>query len=145
MGDVGGTLLDGEQEATQGRTERCSHPGGGATGYEITFLFVSSVGFVVLGRDRQGGGLALGETGRDDRARVNHGALLAHGEAAGHGADDAKHLADEGAEAHQLGDVDAVEVALDLGDPGAHGLGGHDAAEGGQEAGESINPARHQV
>lgn len=45
--------------------------------------------------EADGGGLALGDTGADDCAAVDHGALFAHGEAASDGECDADHLTGE--------------------------------------------------
>ena len=49
-----------------------------------------------------------------DTHRVNHGALLADGQTPGRGKDDADDFGDKRFEAQDSGDLNSVEVALDL-------------------------------
>ena len=119
-GPVGGTLLQAEEDATDGSPERGRDAGRGTARDEVALLaIVAEVAELGEGGvDAPEFGPALGDAGRDDGSGVDHGTLLPDGQTGRHRKRHTDDLADEGLDADDAGQIDAVEEALDLGDSG---------------------------
>jgi len=68
---------------------------------------------------------------------VNHGSLLADREASSYREKDAKELRDKGPHLQCVRDPHAVQVAFDLRNSGASGLGFEETDEGGRDGDEA--------
>mmetsp|Transcript_19942 Transcript_19942/g.63210 ORF Transcript_19942/g.63210 Transcript_19942/m.63210 type:complete len:259 (+) Transcript_19942:1343-2119(+) len=120
---VRGTLLDGKQNAADRRAERRRHARGSPGGGQVPGLAALAVGA------HEGPSVPPGNQRGDTGPAVDHGALLPARQACGHTEDDAGGLAQEGTPPEHSGHVDAVQVALDLGDATAGSKGLHEAHE----------------
>ena len=119
-GPVGGTLLKAEEDAADGSAEGRGDAGRGTARHKVALLaIVAEVAELGEGGvDSPEIGPTLRDAGGDDGAGVDHGSLLPDGQSGRHRKRNADDLADEGPDADDAGQIDAVEEALDLGDTG---------------------------
>eukprot|EP00672_Neobodo_designis_P017022 CAMPEP_0174844770 /NCGR_PEP_ID=MMETSP1114-20130205/11294_1 /TAXON_ID=312471 /ORGANISM="Neobodo designis, Strain CCAP 1951/1" /LENGTH=868 /DNA_ID=CAMNT_0016079015 /DNA_START=17 /DNA_END=2620 /DNA_ORIENTATION=+ len=109
-------LLHDEEQAADGGTERGRDAARGARGDEVALVFVVSELAEEARLAPERAAAPLRDARADDGAEVNQRRLGADRQSAGDGADAAEGLADEGAQAHDLGHRDAVEVRHHLRD-----------------------------
>eukprot|EP00051_Salpingoeca_urceolata_P027821 m.483440 g.483440 ORF g.483440 m.483440 type:complete len:525 (+) comp22938_c0_seq1:1248-2822(+) len=108
-------LFQTKQHTTNLSTKGRRHAGGRACGDEITLgAIVAECGFVDF--NANAGGLALGKTGADDGATVDHGAFFSDGHGCAHAEEDANDLDAHGLKREPVSPLHAVKRALDFRD-----------------------------
>ncbi|TVU50424.1 hypothetical protein EJB05_01795 [Eragrostis curvula] len=135
-----GHLLQREQHAADGGTERGAHPRRGAARDEVAPVAVVVEVAQPPPFQTPPAFAALAQQVRQARADVHQGPFLPQIETRRHGADAADDLHDQLREAEHVGRVDAVQVGLDLRDSRAGcGRREDDAEHGGDEGQREVD------
>eukprot|EP00962_Isochrysis_galbana_P025048 scaffold7704_cov112-Isochrysis_galbana.AAC.20 len=109
LGPVGGGLLHREERAADGRAECRRHPCRRARRDKVALVVVVPEALEPHRPHVACLGGALGDAGRDDRADVDHGTLLAHDQPARDRAEHAHRLCHQSAGAEHAGHLDALQ------------------------------------